>query len=220
MVQCQLDPLPKVGTIVGALIRAEDGMPVSGAVIKITDPLGRELELGADESGSFRFENVPPGTVRLTVSADGYLGSVTEHDLAAREDLTARISLYPKPDKPNVVVTKKEVKLKKKVHFETGSAVILPDSMALLQEAANVLRSQNFKKIEIQGYTDDRGSDSYNQRLSQERADAVRQQLIKLGVPAKTLDARGYGEEKPLVPNNSARNRAKNRRVQLIIIEK
>ena len=220
MVECQLQAAPKVGAILGALIRAEDGGPVSGAVNKITDPLGRELELGADESGAFRFENVPPGTVRLTVEADGYLTSVTEHDLAAREDLTARISLYAKPDQPNVVVTSNEIKLKKKVHFQTGSATILPDSMSLLQEAANVLRSQNFKRIEIQGYTDDRGSDDYNLRLSQERADAVRQQLISLGVPANTLTARGYGEADPLVNNNSASNRAKNRRVQLIIVQK
>ena len=220
IVQCQLEALPKVGTILGALIRAEDGSAVSGAVIKITDPLGRELELGADEGGAFRFENVPPGTVRLTVTADGYLTSVTEHDLAVREDLTARISLYERPETPNVVVTKKEVKLKKKVHFETDSAVILPDSMALLQEAADVLRNQQFRRVEIQGHTDDRGSDSYNLRLSQARADAVRQELIKLGVPAGSLVAKGYGEEKSLVRNSSATNRAKNRRVQLIIIEK
>jgi len=53
--------------------------------------------------------------------------------------------------------------------------------------------------------------------LSQQRADAVRDGLIKLGVAADRLEAKGYGQDKPLVPNTSAANKAKNRRVQLMI---
>jgi outer membrane protein OmpA-like peptidoglycan-associated protein len=76
------------------------------------------------------------------------------------------------------------------------------------------------QQIEIQGHTDNTGSAPYNLRLSQERADAVRTALVNLGVEASRLSARGFGQDKPLVPNTSDANRARNRRVQLMILKK
>ena len=119
------------------------------------------------------------------------------------------------------VETQHELKLKKKVHFEHDSAKILPDSMSLVQETADVLKQRpEIRLIEIQGHTDNTGTPAYNKRLSQERADAVRTALIELGIKPSRLTAKGYGQDKPLVPNISDRNRAMNRRVQLIIKEK
>ena len=215
---CELEALPKVGNVIGSVVDAESSAAVAGAKIKITDNLDRELELSGDAAGAFRFENVPIGAVKLTITAAGYLPNVTKLEVKGREDVRASISLNKQPKRPNVVVTGKELKLKKKVHFQHDSADILPDSMAIIQEAASVLNQrQEIQLLEIQGHTDNTGTPAYNLRLSGQRAGAVRDALIELGVSSNRLIAKGYGQEKPLVPNVSDRNRARNRRVQLII---
>jgi len=217
-VTCELEALPKVGTVVGSLVDTETNAPVPGARIRIVDKLGRALNLQGDASGEFRFENVPPGRVVLSVDAPGYFTSVTELNARAREEVSVRVSINKRPAQPNVVVQGNEVKLRKQVHFQTDSAEILPDSMALLEEIADVLKSKpEIGAVEIQGHTDNNGPPLYNQRLSQNRAQAVVDTLVRLGVEPNRLTAKGYGPDKPLVPNVTEANRAKNRRVQIII---
>jgi outer membrane protein OmpA-like peptidoglycan-associated protein len=218
---CQLDPLPPVGAVVGRLIDAVTNAPVANASITITDRLGRSLELRSDGAGSFRFDNVPPGQVTIRAQSDGYLASVNAFTIEARKDVQARITMNPRPTSPNVVITGKELKLKSQVHFQNDSADILPDSMALLEEMADVLAANSdITLVEIQGHTDNTGEAAYNLRLSQERADAVREALIRLGVSSDRLSAKGFGPQKPLVPNTNDANKARNRRVQLIILER
>jgi outer membrane protein OmpA-like peptidoglycan-associated protein len=216
--QCELEALPRVGNIIGSLTDSETNQVVGSAQIKISDRLNRELNLTGDASGSFRFENIPPGRVKLTIEAPGYLTSVTELSVKAREDLQARIALNKRPVQPNVTVQGREVRLRRQVHFGNDSAEILPDSMALLEEIADVLKSRpQIQRVEVQGHTDDTGSPLYNERLSQSRAQAVVDALIRLGVDPLRLSAKGYGQDKPLLPNSSEPNRARNRRVQLMI---
>ncbi|MCL4749369.1 MAG: OmpA family protein [Myxococcales bacterium] len=218
---CELEALPSVVTNSGGVVAGANNHPGAPARVKITDTFTRALELAADASGAFRFENVPPGPAKITVTANGYFTSVTELEVKPQEDLKATISLNKRPKAPNVTVVANEVKLKKQVHFAHDAATIEPDSHALLEEIADVLKNRaEIAKIEIQGHTDNTGSPVYNQRLSQQRADAVRDALVKLGVDGSRLDAKGYGQDKPLVPNVSPANRARNRRVQLMITQK
>ena len=217
-VVCELEAQPKVGNVNGQLRDADTSAAVGGASVKITDKIGRSLSLTADAAGSFRFENVPPGSVTIAAEAPGYLRAVEEIEVKPRGDVVAQIALTKRPAHPNVFVAGNEVKLKKEVHFQHDSAEILPDSMGILEETADVLRSHtDIGNVEIQGHTDDSGTPEYNMRLSAERANAVREALIRNGVEPNRLTARGYGQEKPLVPNTNEANRAKNRRVQLII---
>jgi outer membrane protein OmpA-like peptidoglycan-associated protein len=193
---------------------------VEGATVTITDPLNRQLSLKTDAEGTFRFGNVPAGKSTIVADADGYLRASTEINLEPRKDVTADLMLNKRPATPNVVITPTEIKLKKEVHFLHGSAEILPDSMALLEEAADVIRSHaELGTIEIQGHTDDTGGPDVNLRLSAARANAVRDVFVQNGVDAARLTSHGYGQDKPLVPNTSEKNRAKNRRVQLVIVK-
>jgi outer membrane protein OmpA-like peptidoglycan-associated protein len=217
-VTCEVEALPKVGNVNGRLRDIESSAAVGGASVKITDKLGRSLSLTADTGGAFRFENVPSGGVTISVDADGYLRSVVELEVKPRTDVTADVGLTKRPKKPNVVVTDKELKLKKAVHFQHDSAVIQPDSMGIVEEIADVLRAHTeISSVEIQGHTDDSGTPAYNVRLSSDRANAVREALTLNGVEPGRLTSRGYGQEKPLVPNTNEANRARNRRVQLMI---
>lgn len=94
-------------------------------------------------------------------------------------------------------------------------------SSALLEEVAEVLqKNQNIEVVEIQGHTDNTGGREHNQKLSDARAASVRDWLIKAGVSAARLQAKGYGQDRPLAPNVTEANRTKNRRVQFIIVSK
>jgi OOP family OmpA-OmpF porin len=86
-----------------------------------------------------------------------------------------------------------------------------------LKSIVNMLKLNPKIQIEISAHTDDVGPDDFNVNLSQRRAQTVTQYLSKSGVPIKQLMAKGYGETKPLVPNDSDENKAKNRRVELMV---
>jgi outer membrane protein OmpA-like peptidoglycan-associated protein len=216
--RCELDALPQLGNVIGSLVDAESQQSVAGARVKIRDTRSRELDLTADGGGQFRFQNVPPGRVTIIVDAPGYFPSSNEYSIKALEDTNARIALNKRPDQPNVIVTGRELKLKKQVHFQHDSAEVLPDSMAILEEIADVLKTHaEIKSVEIQGHTDNQGSAPYNLKLSGDRAQAVVDVLVKLGVDPLRVIAKGYGDTKPLLPNTTEANKAKNRRVQLMI---
>lgn len=114
-------------------------------------------------------------------------------------------------------VIENEVFNTRMINFETGKATLTAESKRSLREGAALINSGDFAtlKIEVQGHTDNVGSDEYNHKLSHRRADAVRLELIKNGVSPDRLTATGYGEEKPIADNTTAEGRALNRRVEL-----
>lgn len=125
----------------------------------------------------------------------------------------------PPPAAPaRVVVTTEKIELKEKVFFETGKASIKADSNPLLDEVAAVLMSHpEVKKVVVEGHTDNRGGAASNLKLSEGRARAVRDYLVGKGVEASRLDAKGFGQTKPVADNKTAKGREANRRVELTI---
>jgi OOP family OmpA-OmpF porin len=125
-----------------------------------------------------------------------------------------------KPGCPGlVVVTAKEIRITQQIHFEFNKATIRSESFPILDAVVQVLKDNQKMMLEIQGHTDNVGSASYNQKLSQSRADSVRTYLIGHGIEASRLQSTGYGLTQPIVPNSSDANRALNRRVQFIRTE-
>lgn len=104
--------------------------------------------------------------------------------------------------------------------FELDSAKLTASSERTLGKIAKSLKSQTDFSVEIDGNTDSTGAASYNQSLSQRRAQAVRQFLIDQGVSANRLSARGYGESNPVASNDTVSGRAMNRRVDFRVSEK
>jgi outer membrane protein OmpA-like peptidoglycan-associated protein len=100
------------------------------------------------------------------------------------------------------------------ITFATGKSEITPESAAVLQGALKTLTTYKDIIVEISGHTDDVGSSSSNQKLSQKRADSVRFWLIAQGVEPDRIVAKGYGEDSPRVPNNSPDNKRMNRRIE------
>lgn len=116
----------------------------------------------------------------------------------------------------DVEVTGTHIRITQKVYFTTGRAAIQPRSFELLNTVAQVLADYPDMRIEVQGHTDDRGSDRYNQSLSEKRARAVRAYLLGQGVAPSRATVKGYGEARPIEPNQTAAGRATNRRVELV----
>lgn len=104
------------------------------------------------------------------------------------------------------------------VFFDFDQATLKAESAIELNKLLTFLRENPRVRIEIRGHTDDKGADDYNLRLSQARAEAVRVWLINQGVTASRMEAKGYGETLPLVPNTTDENRALNRRTEFRII--
>ena len=89
------------------------------------------------------------------------------------------------------------------------------DAVPVLNEAAETLKAEGSIAVIVEGHTDSVGTDAYNQKLSHRRADAVRQYLVKHGIPANRVTTEGFGESRPVASNDTADGRAQNRRVEL-----
>lgn len=106
------------------------------------------------------------------------------------------------------------------IMFDFDSAAIKPSSAHALDEIASLLIEQEVSSVKVEGHTDSIGSDEYNLRLSRDRAEAVRRELVDRGVPPGTLTLVGYGEDYPVASNDSASGRQQNRRVELVLDDK
>jgi outer membrane protein OmpA-like peptidoglycan-associated protein len=219
-IDCPLEALPKLGGILGTIHDAESNAPVGGAVVRLSDAGGKELTVTADGTGGFAFHDLAMGTVTLKAEAPGYMSHATPTDVRAGEDARMSLSLTKRPKVAQVKVLGNEIRISKQIHFETDSANIQGDSNALLEEIADVLQhSLGIRKVEIQGHTDNSGTREHNLSLSEARASAVKAWLVAAGVDGNRLTSKGYGQDKPLAPNVTAANKARNRRVQFIILE-
>jgi len=102
------------------------------------------------------------------------------------------------------------------VNFDFDKASLRQEDIGSLDNDVATLKSWGDVNIEVAGHTDSMGSDAYNMKLSQQRAEAVRNFLISRGVSADRLTAKGYGESQPVADNATDEGRFKNRRVELV----
>ena len=102
------------------------------------------------------------------------------------------------------------------INFDVDKASLKPESMGTLNMILRVMKDNPDLKFEIDGYTDNSGQAAHNLTLSQERADAVKDELIKLGVDPSRLTAKGFGDAKPISDNNTPEGKANNRRVEFV----
>lgn len=134
-----------------------------------------------------------------------------EAEAKAAVDSLKEIAMV-KEEERGVVIT-----LSGEVLFETGRATLRPIARRRLTQVANALKESTDKTITILGHTDNRGSDDFNLRLSQDRADAVRQFLISQDIEPSRVRAEGKGEREPIAENSSPEGRANNRRVEIVL---
>jgi outer membrane protein OmpA-like peptidoglycan-associated protein len=103
------------------------------------------------------------------------------------------------------------------VLFKTGSYELLPGARERLAKVSGIVLAYPSLHLEVEGHTDSVGSDEYNQGLSEQRANAVRDYLIEQGIAANSIESRGFGKTQPIATNDTPEGRQQNRRVELVL---
>lgn len=103
------------------------------------------------------------------------------------------------------------------VLFETGKYELKPSARERLAKVSGILLAYSGLKVQVEGYTDSTGTEDFNQKLSEDRANAVREYLVQQGVPDSAITAQGLGESEPIADNTTPDGRQKNRRVELVV---
>lgn len=102
------------------------------------------------------------------------------------------------------------------INFDSGKSTIKKESMPIIEQIIEMMKQAKDIKISVEGHTDADGTNESNQKLSEARAKAVVDAIVKGGIDVSRLSSAGYGEEKPIADNSTADGKAKNRRVELI----
>ena len=192
----------------------------------VKDMFGTEAESPLEALGGFRF--YPTEALRISAGAGagitfGY-GSPDFRGLLEVSYIKPRVVDLPPPPPPPpppVVITERKLHITEKIHFEFDKARIRPISFHILDAVVDVLkRHPEIQKVQVEGHTDAVGSDEYNMRLSQRRAESVVAYLVAHGISKDRLVAKGMGETKPIDTNDTPLGRARNRRTEFMILQR
>lgn len=155
---------------------------------------------------------------QATAAAAQAAAAKAEADRKAQELQAQVTQAQTEMDQIKEMVSRKDLK---PVNFKTGSAELLVDSHPALDKVADLAKKYPNLKLRVEGHTDSTGSAALNQKLSQKRADAVRDYLVgTAGVPADQVVAAGFGQTRPIASNDTAEGRSQNRRVEFIFFLK
>ncbi len=198
------------GAILTGMVSEQDTKnPILANIIFVGTDLPKAATDGV--TGIFKVE-VPPGTYSVRVEAQDYIPEYAPIVLVKNETKIQNFILRPMP-----AVGEKIILVG--IHFDFNSAVIKPTSYPVLDDAARVLKARPKMRVEISGHTDSIGSDSYNQKLSFQRANAVRQYFITYhSIDPSRVIAVGYGERQPIADNRTRTGRDLNRRIEFKVL--
>lgn len=201
------------------IVTDEEDHPLSDVTVRYdseTDACVPKIrqKLGDDGKGE---NDVGAGTHTVRIAHNEFLPVTQEITVEPGSDQTIQVKLATGKAK----MKGEAIVILDKVYFETDKDIIKSESFELLNQVASILAAHpEIKKIEVAGHTDNQGNDAYNLDLSDRRSKSVRQYLIDKGIAAERLDAKGYGETKPIDSNNTSKGRANNRRVEFNITER
>jgi OmpA-OmpF porin, OOP family len=184
--------------------------PIEGIVVSLTSPTGKVYYTEETDQEGFAEVLVPIGqTYDLVYLSLGRRNVAAKVQVKNEPRLNLKLTMRYEREEPRKAFVLD-------VQFATGKATLTPDSFARLDTVVEYMTHRKKARIEISGHTDTTGKKSANKKLSQERADAVRDYLVSKGVEADRVTAVGYGDEKPIAPNDTAEGRQKNRRIEAL----
>jgi len=183
--------------------------PVKGVVISLTDPSGKKYVTGETDAEGFVEVLLPIGkSYDLLFLSLGRRNIVAKVKVANEPRLNLKLTLrYQREEYPIGLVLDK-------VNFPTGKATLTQESHHRLDVVVEYMKYKKSATIEIAGHTDNVGNRRANKKLSQARAEAVRDYLVSQGIDGSRIKAVGYGDEKPIAPNDTPEGREKNRRIE------
>jgi len=208
----------------GRVLSCDPSKPLSGATVTIVDPASNKTiytkEVGADGTYSFTMEDHQP--LKVQAEAKGFISNAA--NVGTPADLEEESMRYPDlclvPEAPKV----DEKFVIENVYYDFNKADLKPESYPALDEVVRMLNTYPNMAIELGAHTDSKGSDTYNMKLSEARAQSVVKYLVEKGISAERLVAKGYGEAMPIAPNeidgkDNPEGREKNRRTEFKVLK-
>lgn len=210
-------------SFIGKFGSSDTAAPADECPLAVVDPVSGRKDCGvdSDSDGVADVNDLCPGTPQGTPvnNAGCQVGSATDADgdgVTDAEDICPNTAIGLAVDARGCAIAQSVVL--QGVKFHNASAILTDEARVVLDEVARTLSGQAGLTVEIAGHTDDVGSEDYNLKLSQQRAESVRQYLIGKGIPSRRLTAQGYGEFNPIAPNDTEAGRETNRRVEFKVL--
>ncbi len=209
-------------TVAGKLVDASTGKPLAAKIVYERLPDGADLGIAQSEPETGTYEiNLPGGQLYgIRAEATDYISESQTLDLRnlkADTKIDANFTLRPIQVVP--IVEEAIVRLNT-IFFDFNKAVLKPEAFPELERVVKLMNDRAGMIIEIGGHTDNIGSDHFNQKLSERRANAVMKFLLSKGIDTSRITAVGYGEKRPVVSNDDEKDgREINRRVEFRIVK-
>jgi outer membrane protein OmpA-like peptidoglycan-associated protein len=208
-----LSPKERPIVLIGAIYNSKTGDKVAGK-INYTSPSGQKGIINTNTSGDYETKLPEPGLYKLYTAVEGFMANT--------DTVTVYVPFSDKRFEKDIELDPIEVGASvrlNEIYFDFNKATLRPESFPELKRVIEFMEFNKTVSVELSGHTDNRGSDEYNQDLSQRRAESVVKYLIDNGVDATRLEAKGYGEAKPSIENDTDENRQFNRRVEFTILK-
>ncbi len=200
----------------GMITDSENQEPVIAKLELIDVDVSRVVATAiSDASGKYKVKIPAPKSYGVEIIAKNYLLYLDAIDLSKEpaDEIIIR----------NFMLDRVEVGVKvilKNIFFAFGKSTLKPESYEELNHVVKLLQNNETLRIEISGHTDNIGSYKYNKKLSEDRAKAVVDYLVKKGISQNRLEYKGYAYDQPVAPNNTEEGRAQNRRVEFKVLSK
>jgi outer membrane protein OmpA-like peptidoglycan-associated protein len=212
-----MKPRPVKESKLNIRVLDDRGTSLAGATVKVVggnDASSHEALYDGD-----RFvAPVSAGEYTISVDAPSYLAKEKQVVVQSGQEMNVDFTLHKRPAKSHVEMAGDQILIRGTIHFATNEATILPDGQQILDEVIDILaKNPQIRKVSVEGHTDNQGPAEKNLQLSKDRAAAVVIYMVRNGVAREHLSSEGYGMTKPLVPNLTPANRARNRRVEFRI---
>ena len=165
-------------------------------------------------NGNFEQAITKLGWYIISANAEGYINAMDSVEFNNEEVATLSKDLYLQPIEVGVTVRLKNI------YFDFDKTTLKRESFTELNKVVDFLKQNQTVEIEIEGHTDNKGSDTYNETLSQGRSQTVVDYIISQGIESFRLTAKGYGESKPIDTNDTEAGQANNRRVEFTVVKK
>lgn len=197
----------------GKITDADGNLIRDGSVVIVDLGTNKVVAKNEAPDGTYHIEIEAPGRYSVTADAPGYLFGSTMFEIDADGHIMKQAGDIK-------LARSSDGRVRLLVFFESNKAILQTSSYPELDRAAALMNANPTMEVEIAGYSDSKGTDAYNKDLSQRRAAAVKDYIIKQGVSASRLIAIGYGEASPIATNDTEEGRAENRRVEFVVRRK
>ncbi|MCK4991343.1 MAG: OmpA family protein, partial [Bacteroidales bacterium] len=201
----------------GSVIDTIEGIKPIVAKMEFYEPSTGERRalVVSDTTGSYTVSLPEPQAYAIEINASGYLYylDILDYTSASGDEKLRQDFFLRKVEVGTKVVLDH-------IYFETGKAILRPESEEALNQVLRFLEINPSMRLEISGHTDNTGSLRINQKLSRDRASSVVNYLVGKGIPQEMLESKGYADTQPVAENNTTEGRTKNRRVEFIVLSK